>query len=1412
MRLQQRVSIVSGAVLLMSIIGWVGEAQEIWPPQPERDHPKIQQVLEGLIVEAQAGLPFSLPTQDDIAFDLFDLKVEGNEVLVVVEATSEAAVSKILQRVRELGGREELSYGSWVQGFIPILQLEKLAELPEVQFIRTPVRPLLDQGPVTSEGVKLIGSGSWNRAGLTGRGVKVGIIDPEFGGYEALLGRELPPRERVTARSFRSDGKMAEDAEDKHGTAVAEIIYDIAPDSQLLLAAFDTDVEFRQAADWLIGQKVNVTNTSLSFYSGCFTGPGLFESTITKARQNGVLWATSAGNDGDRHWEGSWRDSNGNNQHEFSGSDETLTLEVELYEGEVRGEKKAIARFSLYLSWEAPCRNASDDYNVVIFPEEYPGNRGGSDWFWEPGIPIKRAGWIYYWPLSEVGSTKRFSVVIEKKRAAASPARLDLVLRTCSICTNMEHLILKGSVGIGEPRISPNAFTVGAFYQLNGGLLNYSGRGPTKDGRTKPDISAPSHVSTVSYGRFNASQEQYGFGGTSAAAPHVAGAAALVKQAFPNYTPEQIQKFLEDRAEDRGTRGKDNDWGAGQLVLGSVPEQANPPNAPSGLNATAKSPTAIDLSWRDNSDNEDGFKIERQPSQGSWREIATVGKNTSSYSDSGLSPSTVYCYRVRAYNTAGASDYSNTSCATTPSLNQPPTADAGPDQTVVVGERVQLDGSHSRDPDGDALSYSWRFLSKPSGSQAELSNPTIVNPTLTPDLPGEYLLELAVDDGKGGRASDQVLVTAVASHEFEGKLTQGELGRLPLPDSIRNSLPLVGVRFEERPNVTRRGRRSDSLAAVGLSLSTSTGTIIGTPAQVGQFRFLIDAFAGEKWLAEIWAIVTIAERTPPKPIADFVASPTEGGAPLTVQFTNQSTGEITSYSWDFGDGGTSTERDPQYTYRNAGTFTVKLTVKGPGGEDTKTRPNYIAVKGTPVFEFEGSLQQGEFGKVDLPEQIRSQLPPGGIQYVEVPKTTRRGRTSDSLADVGLKLSESTGTIFGTPTKGGKFYFLFEARSGTKVVAEIWAIITIKAQAPVIRASPERLEFQAVQAGPNPEPKTLQISNAGGGTLDWSAAADVPWLKLTPAHGTAPSSVTVAAEIGGLLLGTHMGRITVTATGATNSPFVVPVTLTITEPPQPPTIQVVPERLAFRATFGGANPAPQALQINNSGGGTMQWVAVADKPWIKLSPISGTAPPPATLSVSVDTRDLSIGVQEGRIIISAPGGTNSPVIVPVSLQITEPMPSLLTLKFTQFQFMTGTWERELRAGCAAYKNRAEALGKVQVVLAGGGVQEHTIPVSKEVLLCGDLAHVESLGEPRALDKLTEGATWLALKFTRLELGEPAHWERSTREGCFVYKNIRTEPNPLKVTLPDSTVREFTIPAGAELFLCEDVIHLELSTKG
>jgi subtilisin family serine protease len=99
----------------------------------------------------------------------------------------------------------------------------------------------------------------------------------------------------------------------------------------------------------------------------------------------------------------------------------------------------------------------------------------------------------------------------------------------------------------------------------------------------------------------------------------------------------------------------------------SATTQAAPtiPDPPSNLSAEAVSRSQINLSWVDNSDNETGFKIERSTNGTKFSLIATVGANVTSYSNTGLKRNTTYWYRVRAYNDAGDSAYSNTASAKT---------------------------------------------------------------------------------------------------------------------------------------------------------------------------------------------------------------------------------------------------------------------------------------------------------------------------------------------------------------------------------------------------------------------------------------------------------------------------------------------------------------------------------------------------------------------------------------------------------------------------------------------------------------------------------------------------------------------------------------------------------------------------
>jgi hypothetical protein len=91
-----------------------------------------------------------------------------------------------------------------------------------------------------------------------------------------------------------------------------------------------------------------------------------------------------------------------------------------------------------------------------------------------------------------------------------------------------------------------------------------------------------------------------------------------------------------------------------------------PPVAPSDLAAGAVSQTQIDLSWTDNSDDEDSFEIQRKTGSGSFSTIATVGAGVTGYNDTGLTPGTTYTYRVRALKGSLSSGWSNEDSATTP--------------------------------------------------------------------------------------------------------------------------------------------------------------------------------------------------------------------------------------------------------------------------------------------------------------------------------------------------------------------------------------------------------------------------------------------------------------------------------------------------------------------------------------------------------------------------------------------------------------------------------------------------------------------------------------------------------------------------------------------------------------------------
>jgi Subtilase family/Viral BACON domain len=98
--------------------------------------------------------------------------------------------------------------------------------------------------------------------------------------------------------------------------------------------------------------------------------------------------------------------------------------------------------------------------------------------------------------------------------------------------------------------------------------------------------------------------------------------------------------------------------------------------------------------------------------------------------------------------------------------------------------------------------------------------------------------------------------------------------------------------------------------------------------------------------------------------------------------------------------------------------------------------------------------------------------------------------------------------------------------------------------PTIGVSPSSLSFTATAGGSNPASQTINITNTGAGTLNWTATENGSWLTISPVSGTAPSTLTASVNISGLAAGTYNAAITISAAGATNSPVSVPVTVTV----------------------------------------------------------------------------------------------------------------------------------------------------------------------------------------------------------------------------------------------------------------------------
>ena len=521
----------------------------------ELAYPVLGSILSSVASEAEEedDPEYSALTEEPFAVPAID----GDSVIVSVYLDGTAADGEstaAAQFLKREGVRYFHAQADYLEADVPLDLLGELSSQPGIWRIRIADQATPNFGPVLSEGAGSHSALSWHARGITGHGVTIGVIDLGFHGIQALMGTELPST--IQARCYRIAGDYSEDLQDcedmsgpeAHGTGVAESVMDVAPNATLLIARPWTNGDLLESVGWMLREGARVINYSAG---NPWDGPGDGTSmlplspltTVDFAVNYGAVWTNSAGNQADGNiWYGPFVDQDNDNYHDWAPGDRFQRFRI-TEETTIRVE----------LRWEDSWQHAASDLNLIV-TEEATGNRIKLSTDPQDGrrgqVPheyarytITRPGW--------------YNLSVRLKATDEAP---DWIQLHAWEGITLEHYTEHHSIVNPAESANPGLLAVGAApWQSPTTIDAYSSQGPTPDGRIKPDIVGSDFGSNVTYGNV--------FAGTSQAAPHVAGLAALVIQQNPSFTPAETTAYLKSHALDFGAAGPDNVWGHGYAQL-----------------------------------------------------------------------------------------------------------------------------------------------------------------------------------------------------------------------------------------------------------------------------------------------------------------------------------------------------------------------------------------------------------------------------------------------------------------------------------------------------------------------------------------------------------------------------------------------------------------------------------------------------------------------------------------------------------------------------------------------------------------------------------------------------------------------------------------------------------------------------
>jgi hypothetical protein len=372
-------------------------------PFDEVNH-RLETVLQELSRTAQAR-PLTL---SQLAQDRGITLAGGDSITVIIEPVSGNASRIDRAAVRALGGTIGATSKSLMRVHIPVSQLEAMADLMNgIAFIRSPYqpRPLV----VTSEGVALTDASDFHAAGYYGQGTKVAIIDLGFIGLTtAQAAGEL---DNIVHTYDYTGGGLETYTE--HGTGVAEIVADMAPQASLYLLMIGDSVDLQNATDYCITNGIDIINHSVGWYnSNYYDGTGTVADIANDARDNGILWVNAAGNEAsDGHWQGAFVDADGDRYLDFgSGSD--------FVDGDAIDEGNRIYAtvgdtIYVYMTWD-DWTASNQDYDLHLY--DSLGAIVASSTNYQNGTQQPTEYLVY-----NVASSGNYEIVIENYAASATP-------------------------------------------------------------------------------------------------------------------------------------------------------------------------------------------------------------------------------------------------------------------------------------------------------------------------------------------------------------------------------------------------------------------------------------------------------------------------------------------------------------------------------------------------------------------------------------------------------------------------------------------------------------------------------------------------------------------------------------------------------------------------------------------------------------------------------------------------------------------------------------------------------------------------------------------------------------------------------------------------------------------------------